>query len=474
MSNLWELGISGIARLIAGRQISPVEAVDYFLTRATAMNLHLNCFISVEQDRARIEARIAEAEIMNGQYKGALHGIPYAVKDIIDVAGLPTTNNSRLTLGGAATSDASIVARLRAAGAILLGKAETQEFAMGGPDFSLPFGPARNPWDLTRFTGGSSSGSAAAVGSGAVPLAIGTDTGGSIRTPSAYCGIVGMKPTYGRISRRGVTPQAYSMDTVGPMTWSVEDNAMALEVLAGHDPDDPSTVQIPVPRWAQATSLGVRGLKIGLLRSFHEEEPDVFSDECVTIFEEAARLLKQAGATTMEVRLSPLRHYFAAQRVIMYSEAAAVHENDFRCHLHLYGPYAIERFMPGYLLTATDYIQACRRRGELMRELAEAFSSVDLLLVIGALGVAPPFHDVARNSLANGTPSANAAFNLTGSPSMSVPAGLSANGLPLSVQIVGRNFDEFSIYRAAQVIENELGCRTIRPQTIAALAEKTG
>ncbi|SCX31531.1 amidase [Agrobacterium rosae] len=473
MSELWELGIAATARMIARKQISPVEVVDHFLARATTLNSTLHCFTTIEDDPARVAARKAEAEIMEGQYRGPLHGIPYAVKDIIDVSGFPTTNNSRLTLGDVATSDASVVARLGAAGAILLGKTETQEFAMGGPDFSLPFGPARNPWDLDRFTGGSSSGSAAAVAAGTVPLGIGTDTGGSIRTPSAYCGIAGMKPTYGRVSRRGMTPQAYSMETAGPMTWSVEDNAIALQALAGHDPGDPSSVDIPSQPWTEATSLGLCGMRIGLLRSFHEEEPDFFSDECVAVFEEAARLFEDAGATTTDVSLSPLRHYFAAQRVIMYSEAAAVHEDDFRRNLHIYGPYSVERFLPGFLLTATDYLQACRRRGELTTELAEAFSSVDLLLVIGALGVAPLIRDVARNSLVNGTLSVNAAFNLTGSPAMSVPAGISANGLPLSVQIVGPNFDEFSIYRAARVIEDEMGRRAIRPQAIHKVGSPT-
>ncbi|MBN7807771.1 amidase [Agrobacterium rosae] len=464
---MWELGIAATARMISRKQVSPVDVVDHFLARAKALNSTLHCFTTIEEDLARAAARNAEAEIMEGRYRGLLHGIPYAVKDIIDVSGLPTTNNSRLTLGDVAMSDASVVARLRAAGAVLLGKVETQEFAMGGPDFSLPYGPASNPWDLDRFTGGSSSGSAAAVASGTAPLAIGTDTGGSIRTPSAYCGIAGMKPTYGRVGRRGITPQAYSLETAGPMTWSVKDNAIALQALAGNDPGDRSSVDIPSQPWTEATSLGVRGMRIGLLRSFHEEEPDFFSDECVAVFGEAARVFEDAGATTTDLSLSPLSHYFAAQRVIMYSEAAAVHEDDFRCNLHLYGEYSIERFLPGYLLTATDYIQACRRRGELIRELAQAFSSVDLILVIGALGVAPAIHGVARNSLVNGTPSANAAFNLTGSPAMSVPAGISVGGLPLSVQLVGRNFDEFSIYRAAQVIEDSMGCREIRPQAAA-------
>ncbi len=463
MPEIWELGLSAISRLIGQRKLSPVDVLDHYLDRACRLNPTLHCFNTIDAERARIEARSSEAEMSRGLYKGRMHGIPFAVKDIIDVEGVATTNGSRLTINEVAKTDSAVVQRLRAAGGIYMGKNETQEFAMGGPDFSLPFGPARNPWDIERFTGGSSSGSASAVSAGAVPLAIGTDTGGSIRTPSAYCGIAGMKPTYGRLSRRGITPQAFSLDTVGPMTWTVEDNAIALEALAGFDPEDPSSVEIAPQPWSQAPALGLQGMKIGLVRRFHEEERDRFSNECISAFETAALLMKDAGAETVEVRLSPLRHYFAAQRIIMYGEAAAIHEYDLRHNIEQYGPFSVERFLPGYLLTAVDYVQACRRRGELVHELAEVFRFVDLLLVVGALSVAPRMKDVARNSLVNGTPSANAPFNLTGSPAMSVSAGLNADGFPLSVQIVGRNFDEFSIYRAAHVVEAGMGCRNIRP-----------
>lgn len=465
MSEIWELGLAKAARLIAQGELSPVEVVDHYLDRANALNPAVQCYVRIEEETARADARSAEAEIAAGQYKGGLHGIPYALKDIIDVAGLPTTNGSRLTLDDIAPTDSAVVERLREAGAILLGKAETQEFAIGGPDFSLPHGPARNPWNLDHFTGGSSSGSGAAVAAATVPLAIGTDTGGSIRTPSAYCGLAGMKPTYGRVSRRGMTQQAYSLETAGPMTWTVEDNAIALEALAGYDRHDPSSVEVEVQKWSEAPGKGVRGLKIGLVRNFHEEEPDGFSDEIVAAFETAAQVLKDAGAQIVDVKLTPLRHYFAAQRVIMYAEAAAVHEHDFKNNLHLYGPYTIERFLPGFLLTAADYVQAVRRRGELTRELSEAFREVDLLLVVGAVGAAPPLEGIEPGTLLNGTLSANAPFNLTGSPAMIVPTGLNPSGLPLAVQIVGRHFDEFTVYRAAHVIESSLARREQRPQT---------
>ena len=467
MSEIWKLGLAETARLIETREISPVEVVDHYLDRANALNAAVNCYVRIEDDSARASAKVAEAEIMAGRYKGAMHGIPYALKDIIDVAGLPTTNGSRLTLNDIAAEDSAVVEHLSAAGSILLGKAETQEFAIGGPDFSLPHGPARNPWNLDRFTGGSSSGSGSAVAAATVPLAIGTDTGGSVRTPSAYCGLVGMKPTYGRISRRGITQQAYSLETAGPMTWTVKDNAIALEALAGYDRLDPASADIAPQAWSMAVDMGVKAMKIGLVRNFHEQEPDGFSDEIVSAFELAAKVLKDAGAEIVEVELSPLRHYFAAQRVIMYGEAAAFHEDDFRSNLHLYGPYAIERFLPGFLLTAADYVQASRRRGELIRELKEAMCEVDLLLVVGAVGAAPLIKGIEPGSLLNGTLSANAPFNLTGSPAMIVPTGLNPSGLPLAVQIVGRHFDEFSVYQAAQVIETALGCRNIYPEITA-------
>lgn len=466
MSEIWELGLAETARRIARRDLSPVEVTEHYLSRIEALDPKINCYVCIEAESARAAARAAEAEIAAGHYRGALHGMPVAVKDIIDMAGLPTTNGSRLTLNAIAAEDSGVVARLRAAGAVLVGKLETQEFAIGGPDFSLPFGPSRNPWALDRFTGGSSSGSGAAVAAATVPLAIGTDTGGSVRTPSAYCGLAGLKPTYGRISRRGITQQAYSLETAGPMTWTVADNALALEALAGFDPRDPASVDAPPARWSDAPGMGAKGLRVGLVRNFHEEEPDGFSAEIVAAFEQAADALRDAGAEVTEVRLSPLRDYFAAQRVIMYGEAAAFHEADFRANMHLYGPYAIERFLPGFFLTAADYVQATRRRGELSRELAAAFDSVDVLLVVGAVGAAPMLEGIEPGSLLNGTLSANAPFNLTGSPAMIVPTGLNPEGLPLAVQLVGRNFDEFTVYRAAAAVEERLSRRDIRPPIV--------
>lgn len=233
--------------------------------------------------------------------------------------------------------------------------------------------------------------------------------------------------------------------------------------MAGFDPRDQASADLPPVRYSDAPGLGVRGLRIGLVRHFHEEEPDSFSDEIVGAFELAARTLADAGAKLREVRLSPLAQYFATQRVLMYGEAAAFHEADFRENMDLYGPYAIERLLTGFFFTAADYVQATRRRRELVREVSAMLHEVDLLLVVGAVGAPPPIEGIDPMSILHGTISANAPFSMTGSPAMIVPTGLNPAGLPLAVQIVGRHFDEFTVYRAAQVVETALAARDIRP-----------
>ena len=337
MAEIWELGLAQIANLIASRTLSSVEVVDHYLARIDAIDPKVHSYVHIDQDSVRADARAADAELQRGHLMGPLHGVPVAIKDIIDIAGQPTTNGSRLHLDNVASEDAFVISQLRSAGAIMLGKLDTHEFAIGGPDFSLPFPPARNPWDLSRFTGGSSSGSGAAVAAGLAPLALGTDTGGSVRTPSAYCGLAGMKPTYGAVSRHGITQQAYSMETSGPLTWTVRDNALALQAMIGFDPRDAASVAQVSTHYGAALDLGVHGLRIGLVRNFHEDEPDSFTDEIVGAFEHAAAILQSAGAELHEIRLSPLSQYFATQRVLMYGEAAAFHENDLMNRKDLYG-----------------------------------------------------------------------------------------------------------------------------------------
>src|SRR5580704_8932347 len=288
-------------RKIAAGEMSPVALTEAALARAAALQPKLDAFIEITAERARAAARRAEKEIAGGRRRGKLHGIPYGLKDIYDVAGLRTTAHSRLLLDNVATADAETTARLEAAGMILIGKLATHEFATGGPAFDLPFPPARNPWNTAHFTGGSSSGSGAAVAAGIVSLAMGSDTGGSIRLPAAYCGIAGLKPTYGRVSRRGVAPLCYSLDTTGPLTWTVEDCALAMQALAGFDPLDPGSADLPVPDYRAALRRDIRGVRVGYCRAFNADG-DVEAEQMAAL-DAAAQLLAKLGAEVREVAL---------------------------------------------------------------------------------------------------------------------------------------------------------------------------
>src|SRR3954452_25615921 len=266
------LGAGEIAASYAARQLSPVELLEALLARIAAIDPQLNVFTYLDADFALDAARQAEREIAAGRHRGKLHGVPVGIKDIFDVAGLPTTCNSKLRLGHRATADAHVVSRLRAAGAIILGKLGTHEFAIGGPAFDLPFPPPRNAWNRDHHPGGSSSGAGAGLAAGLFPLALGRDTGGRALTPASACGIVGLKPTYGLVSRRGVFPLSFSLDHVGPMTRTVADNALMLDAIVGHDPLDPGSAAAPSAHHAAALERGVRGLRIGFVRHFHKTD----------------------------------------------------------------------------------------------------------------------------------------------------------------------------------------------------------
>jgi aspartyl-tRNA(Asn)/glutamyl-tRNA(Gln) amidotransferase subunit A len=292
-------------RKIAAGEMSPVALTEAALSRAAALNPKLDAFIEITAERARAAARRAEREITGGRRRGPLHGIPYGLKDIVETAGIPTTGHSKLRQHHIPEADAEIVRRLREGGGILLGKLATWEFANGGPSFDLPWPPARNPWDRERLPGGSSSGPGAAVAAGFVTAAIGTDTGGSIRGPAAFCGIAGLKPTYGRVSRRGVFPNTFTMDHIGPMTRSAEDIALMLQVIAGFDPADPGSEDCLVPDYAAALGGDVKGLRIGLVEDWHDA-PGAHPDLGPAIAA-AAAVLQNLGATVEPVRLSSLR-----------------------------------------------------------------------------------------------------------------------------------------------------------------------
>ncbi|MGH7111453.1 MAG: amidase, partial [Stellaceae bacterium] len=384
MSELHWMTASAAARAIAARELSPVALMTALLERIGRLDPKFHAFIRLDAEAAMNAAHAAEAEIAAGRPRGPLHGVPIGIKDIIDVAGLPTTCHSKILTDNIAAADAVCVARLRGAGAIVLGKLSTHEFAIGGPSFDLPWPPARNPWNPDHHPGGSSSGSGAGVAAGLFPLALGSDTGGSVRNPASACGIVGLKPTYGLVSRRGVFPLSFTLDHVGPLTRTVADNALLLEVIAGHDPLDPGSAAAPTGHYAAALDRGVKGLRIGFVRHFHETDLPAQA-EVKAALENVARILQGLGADIREVRLPALGEFAAVNRVILLSEAWAIHGPWLRERPGDYGRLARRRLLPGAFLAAGDYTQAARRRLEMIAAVEDALREVDVLLCASSM-----------------------------------------------------------------------------------------
>src|SRR6516162_85675 len=455
------LTIAEAARLIQRKELSPVELVESRLDRISRLDGSLNSFICVMAEGARAAAAAAEAEIVAGRYRGPLHGIPIGLKDLYETAGIATTGHSKVMQGHVPRADAFTVTRLRDAGAIVLGKLATHEFALGGPSFDLPWPPARNPWDTSRFTGGSSSGTGAAVAAGLVLGGTGSDTGGSIRGPAAFCGLAGLKPSYGRVSRTGVLPLAFSLDHAGPMTWTVEDCAIMLRVMAGHDPADPGSANRPVPDYRGALSGDVTGLRIGLIRHFYETDNPA-NEATRQGIARAAKVLEDLGCSVREIRLPPLADWAACGVIIMLTEGYAIHEAALRERFADYGEAFRDRMALAALITGADYVQAVRRRRELAAELAAGMADLDLVMTAAAPSEAPPIDAVGKFAIFE-RPSLTMPFNVTGTPAMSVCCGYTGAGLPLAFQLAGRPFDEATVLKAAHAYEKATPWRSIRP-----------
>lgn len=453
--------IAQAAHDIAARKLSPVELTEACLARIEAREPVLHAFILRTAERARAEARAAEARQMRRTLRGPLDGIPIGLKDIYETAGLPTTAHSKLLADHVPTEDAQTVAMLSGAGAVLLGKLATHEFAIGGPSFDLPWPPARNPWDPTRFTSGSSSGTGAAVADGMILGGTGSDTGGSIRGPAALCGIAGIKPTYGRCSRRGILPLSFSLDHAGPLAWTAEDCALMLQAMAGHDPLDPGSADVPVPDFAATIGASVEGLRVGVVRHFHERDNPA-SPACARAVEDAARVLAAGGATVRDAVLPPLADYQAANSVVMYGEAWTLHEPWITERFHDYGEIMRSRLVMGAVMSTADYIQAQRRRREIVAATRAAMAELDVLLVAGAQSEAPVIEAVPK-WISMAKPGYTAPFNLTGLPALTVCAGFGEGGLPVGVQVVGHPWQEPMVLGVGHVIEQELGERDRRP-----------
>jgi aspartyl-tRNA(Asn)/glutamyl-tRNA(Gln) amidotransferase subunit A len=455
MSDVAFLTVAEASELLRSKKLSPVEYAKALIERVERHDKNLNAFLRFTPELALADARRAEGEITRGEWRGPFHGVPYGLKDIIDYEGLPTTAHSKILKDNVAKADAVVAQKLRAAGGVFMGKLSTHEFAIGGPSFDLPWPPARNPWNRDHFCGGSSSGSGAATAAGFLPFALGTDTGGSVRNPAAMCGVVGIKPTYGRVSRRGVLPLAFSLDHVGPLTRTARDNALVLELIAGHDPLDPGSADVPSESFTRDIDRGVEGLRIGVIRHFYAR--DMQADPEMTAGIDAAVMkLADLGAQVREVETAPLGEYIACNRVILASEAFAVHENWMRERPQDYGALARERLMAGAFVRAADYVNATRLRRKLTDAFHALFDDVDVIVTAGSMDPACRIDDPAAVEYTYGR-QARAPFNVTGSPALSVPAGFSRNGLPLSIQLVGRPFDEALTYRVAHAYERATG-----------------
>jgi aspartyl-tRNA(Asn)/glutamyl-tRNA(Gln) amidotransferase subunit A len=455
------LTIAELNRLYRSRELSPVEVTKALLARIAAHDGQLHSFLRLTEEIALAEAEAAEREMMAGTRRGAMHGIPYALKDIIETAGIPTTGHSKLRQDHVPTADAELVTRLKSGGGIMLGKLATWEFALGGPSFDLPWPPARNPWNPDHLPGGSSSGAGAAVAAGFVPGAVGTDTGGSVRGPAALCGIAGIKPTYGRVSRRGVFPNTFTMDHCGPLCRSAEDIALFLHAIAGFDPDDPGSEDVPVPDYAASLNDGVRGLRLGIVEEWYRDAPH---RDVAPAIDAAVEVLRGLGAVVEPVKLSSLRDYTDCKTTISSVELFAIHEHDLRTRPQDFGRILRNRVLPGALIRGEDYLEALRWRTALAREQAQALQRVDAFVTAAALDVADRADPSALDRLVS-APSVTMPFSVGGLPALAIPCGFSqAEGLPLSLQIAAAPFAEALVLRIAHAYQQATDWHRRHPQ----------
>ena len=460
--------ISELGRLIAGKEVSPVEVVQAYLDRIEALDGKLKAFITVCRDDALAAAKNAETAVMSGQAVGPLHGVPIGLKDLFATKGTRTTGGSKILADWIPEDDATVVARLKDAGAIVLGKLNMHEFAYGPEGLNAHYGNAWNPWDAHthRMPGGSSSGSGVAVAAGLCAAALGSDTGGSIRIPAALCGLTGLKPTYGRASRAGVLPLAWSMDHVGPMTRTAADAALLLAPMSGYDPRDPTTSVLPVPDYRAALTGDIKGLRVGLFRPFFLESAGMVLRQAV---EGAIKRLEEQGAVVEQVALESAAHVAGASFAIVAAEALAYHDEWMRTRPGDYGADVRDRLRLGAFVSATQYLKAQQARQLIRNEVDALLAKLDVLIAPATPIVAPPVgqtevvvegerHDV-RSSLIRLT----RPFNLSGHPVCAVPCGFTVAGLPMGMQIVGRPFDEATVLRVADAYQRVTDWHTRRP-----------
>ena len=455
-----------LSRLVQSKEVSPVDIIDAHLARIEATEPMLNSFITLLPEEARAAARRAEQEIQSGNYKGPLHGIPVALKDLFNTGGVRTTSGSRIFDNFIPERDCTVAARFHQAGAILLGKLNMHQFAYGPTGENPDYGHMHNPWDLDLITGGSSGGSGSAAAAGQCTITTGSDTGGSIRIPAALCGIVGLKPTYGLVSRYGLTPLSWSLDHPGPMVRTVEDAALSMNAIAGYDPKDVASARVAIPDYTTALTGDVRGLRIGMVREYFEAPLDPEVDRSVR---DAIGVLESLGAVVTEVSFPMFNDSQAISGAILMSEAAAYHRDLLASDGEkLYPPVRV-RLEAGLFVSAADYLRAQQARSLFDRQARELLEQVDLLAGPTEPVTAPLLlaERVQAGEREVGTTGAltqyTRPYNLTGSPAISVPCGFSEAGLPMALQLAGRPFDELTVLRAAHAYEQATEWHSRRP-----------
>jgi aspartyl-tRNA(Asn)/glutamyl-tRNA(Gln) amidotransferase subunit A len=450
------LRIVELAGRLERREISPVELVEDCISRINQINTKLNAFVTITTDSARRAAKIAEDEIRAGKYRGPLHGIPIGIKDIVDTSGIRTTYGSAIFRNNIPERDATIVSRLKEAGAIIVGKTNTHEFAFGVTTNNVHYGPTRNPWDPSRIPGGSSGGSATAVAASLCSAAIGTDTGGSIRIPSAFCGVVGLKPTYGRVSTSGVFPVAAGMDHVGPIASSVRDTAVMLQTLAGFDESDPRSLMIPVPDFSHGMDGSIEGTKIATCPNLI---PDLIDAQVASAYHMAVSEVESLGGEILERNLKAAEFIQPASLSLLLAEAAAQHSELLKKNSDKYDAKLVDRFKTAQKITTPQYIQALRESELVRRSLEILFEDADMLIT-PTVQILPP--RIGEEVVTIGTQQVDMnsccvrfarLANITGIPAIAVPYGYSTEGLPLSIQLMAARFHETELLKVAFAIE---------------------
>ena len=463
------LSATELAELIRTRGVSPVEATEAYLSRIEQVDPSLNAYITVTADRARAQARQAEAEIAAGHYRGPLHGVPVAVKDQFCTQGVLTTGGSSILGEYVPDYDATVMSRLKEAGAVLLGKLNMSEFAMGD-SFHHPYGRPRNPWDLSRNPGTSSSGSGAATAAFLCATSLGEDTAGSIRGPAAFCGLVGIRPTWGLVSRYGMLASTWSMDAAGPISRTVRDCAISLQAIAGYDPNDSYTRDAPVPNYLDGLEVGIQGLRVGVLSdrvNADGVEPDV--RDAVNA---AVAHMGELGSEIEEISIPLMAESAAISTTLIYVDATAVHRQGLADHPEKYDHNNRVRLLTGALIPAQAHQKASRLRHIIRQHILDALERVDILILPTSSVQATPFPTeagMAKNgkeeflNMLGGRRTYTTPSNLAGVPGLSINCGFTSDGLPVGLQMVGRPFDESTLFRAAYAYEQATDWHTRRP-----------